>query len=537
MTHTLSRTPTLRSLAVTITLLALSAASPALAAEYVVGGVMYPTLASVPWSTLGAGDTVTIPYSATPYRETFAITTSGSAAMPIRVRGLAGPGGERPIIDGENAVAGANTHVRGLLSIRNGAANVVIEGLAFRHAHADYAHAGLFPGLNASGIYLEDGSHVIVRDCEFYRNGNGFFTAPGTADVRFERNYVYDNGNVNSTQEHNSYTESDGIVFEGNHYGPLLLGARGNSLKDRSAGTIIRYNFIDGGNRTLDLVEAETSDVDFTSRVASTPVYVYGNVLIKRDETTQSQVVHFGGDNGTTSNYRRTLYFYNNTVYSTRAVRTTFFHFDADAPVVDVRNSIFVTPTSTQIYLLDSSTSVGASVALVNDYLPTGWSVSVSAALSATVSNTAVTTGTMPGFVDAATLDFHLLPTATVRDGGAGLATGVLPVLLEYLVETETTPRVVDGPLDLGAFEVCEQGCPPAMPVDAGMTGGDAGGMGGDAGTGGDAGPGGTPATGGCGCTTAGNAGSSRSSAWAALALLLTMLARGRVLRARSMRP
>nr|HRC84814.1 hypothetical protein [Thermoanaerobaculia bacterium] len=51
--------------------------------------------------------------------------------------------------------------------------------------------------------------------------------APGTSDVRFLENYVHDNGNVNSQFEHNSYTESDGILFEGNRYGPLLTGSRG----------------------------------------------------------------------------------------------------------------------------------------------------------------------------------------------------------------------------------------------------------------------------------------------------------------------
>lgn len=439
------------------------------ALEYVVGSGSYPNLASVPWSSLGAGDIVSIPYSASPYRETFALTTSGTAASPITVRGLPGPSGERPIIDGENAVQGAGTHVRGLLSIRNGASNLVVEGLAFRHAHADYAHAGLFPGLNASGIYLEDGAHVTVRDCEFYGNGNGFFSAPGTSDVRFLENYVHDNGNVNSLYEHNSYTESDGILFEGNHYGPLLSGSRGTNLKDRSAGTVIRYNFLEGGNRVLDLVEAETSDVDFTNRVATTPTYVYGNVLVKRDETTQSQVVHFGGDNGDTATYRRTLYFYNNTVYSTRAVRTTFFHFDADAPTADVRNSVFVTPTSTQIYLLDSSTSQASATRLDHVYLPPSWAISVETLLTPTVTQATVTTGTTPGFVDAAMLDFHLVAGATVRNGGTSLAAGAATVLSEYLAPDTITPRQVDGALDLGAFEVCTSGCTPAVPMDAGV--------------------------------------------------------------------
>ncbi|MCA9534951.1 MAG: right-handed parallel beta-helix repeat-containing protein [Myxococcales bacterium] len=472
------------------------------AAEYVVGSGSYPTLASVPWSSLGPGDIVTIPHRAEPYRETFAVTTSGTAQAPILVRGTRGPGDARPVIDGENAVQGANTHVRALLSLRNGASNVIVEGLEFRNAHIDYAHDGLFPGHNASGIYVEDASHVVIRDCELHGNGNGLFSAPGTVDLRVERNYLWGNGNVGRAFEHNSYTETDGIVFEGNRYGPLCSGCPGNNLKDRSAGTVIRYNFIEGGNRALDLVHAESDDADFTQRVATTPTYVYGNVFIKTDDTTQSQVVHFGGDDGSVpNNYRRALRFYNNTVYSTRAVRTTFFHCDAPAPDVDIRNSVFVTPSSSQIYLLDSSSSTGATVALVNSYLPPTWDVSVEVALDAAVTTTGVTTGTTPGFVNGPAFDFHLLPSAAVRDGGAALLGGVPALLREYVTHQDTRARDEDGPLDLGAFEVCESGCAPVVPPDGGVIpGGDSavppladGGRGADGGTEPGAG-------GGCGC-------------------------------------
>jgi hypothetical protein len=353
-------------------------------------------------------------------------------------------------------------------------------------------------------------------------------------DLRVERNYLWGNGNVGRAFEHNSYTETDGIVFEGNRYGPLCSGCPGNNLKDRSAGTVIRYNFIEGGNRALDLVHAETDDADFTQRVATTPTYVYGNVLIKTDDTTQSQVVHFGGDDGSVpDNYRRTLRFYNNTVYSTRAVRTTFFHCDAPAPDVDIRNSVFVTPSSSQIYLLDSSTSTGSTVAVVNSYLPPAWDVSVEVALDAVVTTTGVTTGTTPGFVDGPAFDFHLLPSAAVRDGGAALLGGVPALLREYVTHQDTRARDEDGPLDLGAFEVCESGCMPVAPPDGGVTpGGDSavsppadGGRGADGGTEPGAG-------GGCGCRVQ-RAPPTRPGALALLALL-TLLPVARAARRRS---
>jgi MYXO-CTERM domain-containing protein len=506
-----------RALVGTVIVGLLWGARSAHAEEYVVGSGSYPTLASVPWSSLTAGDIVTIPHRAEPYRETFAITTSGTAQSPILIRGTRGPGNARPIIDGENAVQGAGTHVRSLLSLRNGAQHVVVEGLEFRNAHIDFAHDGLFPGHNASGIYVEDASHVVIRDCELHGNGNGLFSAPGTVDLRVERNYLWGNGNVGRALEHNSYTETDGIVFEGNRYGPLCSGCPGNNLKDRSAGTVIRYNFIEGGNRALDLVHAQTDDEDFTMRVATTPTYVYGNVFIKIDDTTQSQVVHFGGDDDSfPETYRRTLRFYNNTVYSTRAVRTTFFHADAPAPDLDIRNCIFVTPSSSQIYLLDSSTSTGSTVAIVNSYLPPTWDVSVEAALDAVVTTTGVTTGTAPGFVDGPAFDFHLLPNATVRNGGAALVGGVPALLLEYVTHQATAPRNEDGPLDLGAFEVCDGDCEPVVAPDGGVTPIGDGGVtpGPDGGTGVDGGT--EPGDGGgCGCSVQKRS----SSPWLALGL------------------
>ncbi|MEZ4324382.1 MAG: right-handed parallel beta-helix repeat-containing protein [Polyangiales bacterium] len=514
---------------------ALSSAGVAHAEEYVVGSGSYPTLASVPWSSLGAGDIVTIPHRAEPYRETFAVSTSGTAQAPIVIRGTRGPSDARPTIDGENAVQGAGTHVRALLSLRNGAQHVVVEGLEFRNAHIDYTHDGLFPSHNASGIYVEDAAHVVIRDCDLHGNGNGLFSAPGTVDLRVEQNHLWGNGNVGRALEHNSYTETDGIVFEGNRYGPLCAGCLGNNLKDRSAGTVIRYNFIEGGNRALDLVHAQTDDADFTMRVATTPTYVYGNVFIKIDDTSQSQVVHFGGDDDSfASSYRRVLRYYNNTVYSTRAVRTTFFHFDAPAPDVDVRNSVFVTPGSSEIYLLDSSTSTGASVALVNCYLPTTWDVSVAAALDATVSTTDVTTGTSPGFVNGPAFDFHLLPTAAVRNGGTALLGGVPAVLLEYVEHQSTQARPDNGPLDLGAFEVCEGTCDPVVAPDGGVTPLEDGGVTPprDAGRGEDGGTG-SGGGGGCSCRVEGRS----SSPWAALLVLGLVGGRARLRRRRGRAP
>ena len=45
-------------------------------------------------------------------------------------------------------------------------------------------------------------------------------------------------------------------------YGPLRSGALGNAVKDRSAGLVVRYNRIEGGARSVDMVEAVNDEED-----------------------------------------------------------------------------------------------------------------------------------------------------------------------------------------------------------------------------------------------------------------------------------
>jgi hypothetical protein len=78
--------------------------SAASAATYDVGpGQPLAEIGDVPWASLAPGDLVRIHWRAAPYREKWVIGRSGTAAAPITVRGVLGPGGERPVISGDGA--------------------------------------------------------------------------------------------------------------------------------------------------------------------------------------------------------------------------------------------------------------------------------------------------------------------------------------------------------------------------------------------------------------------------------------------------
>lgn len=129
------------------------------------------TIAEVPWDSLQPGDTVLIYWKPDPYKEKWVICRQGTAAQPITIRGVLGPNGERPTIDGNGATTPTYLNYwnenRGTIKI--GGANVpadtmprhiTIENLEIRGAHQSYQFTR-FNGQtqtyaqNAAAIYVE----------------------------------------------------------------------------------------------------------------------------------------------------------------------------------------------------------------------------------------------------------------------------------------------------------------------------------------------------------------------------------------------
>ncbi len=437
-------------------------------------GTAMDTIGEVPWATLQPGDTVLIYWRSQGYAEKWVIGRSGTPAQPITVRGVPGPNGELPVIDGRNAVTapGLNfwSESRGVIKIGGSnvpdnemASNIVIENLDIRSGHPSYTFtddSGVQQtySTSASSIFVELGENITVRNCWIHDSANGFFVASSddatSRNILVEGNYIFGNGVSGSIYQHNNYTAAVGITFQYNRFGPLRPGAPGVNLKDRSAGLVVRYNWIEGGNRNLDLVDGEDSSI-IRNDPAYRKTFVYGNILIKEDGG-NNQAVHYGGDSGDEQNYRKgKLYFYNNTLYSIRAGNSVVMRLSTNEELCDARNNIFFnTAAGSNLAMLAEA----GTLTLANNWAKAGWQNShEGGGFSGSVSGgSTMITGASPGFVDAAAQDFRLLPTAAAVNAGTSLHPDALPInelLRQYSPHQTSVARPVDAILDLGAFE------------------------------------------------------------------------------------
>jgi hypothetical protein len=494
MAHTgLSRVSLVTSTAAVVALLAL--ANAAAAATYTVGpGQTYATPSAVPWESLQPGDQVLIHWRSTPYKDKWVICRQGTESLPIVVRGVPGPGGELPIIEG----SGATTRLaldywgeqRAVIKIGGASipsdtmpAYITIENLDVRAARPPYTFVddgGATQSYvnNAAAIWIEKGEHIVIRNTRMHDAGNGLFVSSSepyiSRDILIEGNAIYDNGNVGSLYEHNAYTEALGITYQYNWFGPTKTGASGNNLKDRSAGLIVRQNWIEGGNRQLDLVETGSATIQNSAAYRTT--FVYGNVLVETDGSGNRQITHYGGDSGTTARYRKgTLHFYNNTMVSYRTDRTTLFRLSTNEERADVRNNVFyVTAPGSTLSLLDATGILN----LTHNWFKPG-RVATFGTLSGTINDDGTSiVGSSPGFRNEAGQDFRLAVGAAAANAGTGLAPVLLPepaIARQYVKHQNSEARPNDGVFDLGAFELTDGQVPNLVISTSSLPGGTAG--------------------------------------------------------------
>lgn len=314
-------------------------------------GKTYATPAAVPWLTLLPCDIVNIHYSSTPYKDIIFLASRGRHNKWITIQGVAGPNGEMPILDGTNAVMPKNTgapsavDAAGMIVIMTPSSAVVsrssnykpgylhITGLKIRNARPPQKVTNMAGstgswGQFSSGIAMYGAEKVAITKCDIGDNGLGVFAnSTGgewlqTRNLLIARNHFHGNGNVGSFSEHNAYTEGIGTIYEYNYFAPPVNGSNGDNIKERSAGVIFRYNYIEGGADLIAMrdpesnVDHESAQVDVHGEKLVANAFVYSNILVTR-QYLQAIVGHGDGSMGTNKQPREgNLFFYNNRVAS-----------------------------------------------------------------------------------------------------------------------------------------------------------------------------------------------------------------------------
>ena len=441
------------------------------ATDYNVGpGQPLASIAEVPWDALEAGDRVFIHWQATPYYEKWVINAQGTADNPIEIIGVSGPSGQKPIIDGNGAVTPTYLNywneVRGLIKIGGSSipadglpSYITIQNLELRSARPAYSFTSDNGSTetyasNAASVYIEKGEHITIKDCIIHDSGNGIFIGAfdgQTKDILIANNYIYDNGIDGSIFEHNTYTEALGITYEYNRFGPLRAGALGNNLKDRSAGLVVRYNWIESGNRQLDLVESGSAALYNDPSYETT--YAYGNILIEPDGAGNSQIIHYGGDGGATSQFRKgNFYFYNNTVISTRSGNTTLARLStADETMTAFNNVIYTISSGSTMAMINGDGTLN----LDYNWIKSSWVNSHGS--SGTVNDLGTNlSGADPLFEDFGAQEFYPQEDSPLVDQGIAIPSIHLPendLLNEYVKHTQGEDKNIVNLMDIGAFE------------------------------------------------------------------------------------
>lgn len=423
----------------------------------------YSTISAVPWESLTAGDEVRIHWQPKPYKEKWVICCRGTADKPIKITGVPGPEGQLPVIDGKDAVTRASLNYwgqeRGVVKIGGSnnppdtmPAHIVIENLDIsggRPPHTFSGRRGTAPySKDAASIIVEKAEHLVLRNLTLHDSANGLMVSAQSKDLRVERCHLFDNGNPGTITEHNAYTECNGIVFEGNHFGPLRAGCNGNNLKDRSAGLVVACNWIEGGNRQLDLVDA-TGNPALNASPAYRSTMVYGNVIIEREGDGNNQIVHYGGDSGKTGSYRKgVLYFYHNTVVSTRKSSIAVFRHSSPDETVECFNNVFYVDSKGKNLSLMAKVGV---LKLGKNWLNTGWVPSVDNFTGTIEKLQPSVEAANPGFVAFPEQDFSLSPDSPCIGAGVSIPANLPTPTLRYIRHQKVEALTAGKPLNLGA--------------------------------------------------------------------------------------
>ncbi len=155
---------------------------------YEVGpGKPYARIIDCPTHNLMAGDSILVYYKSEPYKEKFLLHGVGTAEQPITLRGVPDASGNKPVIDGEDAVSSLAVDYwnedRQIIKIGQYTSHlsdyIIVDGFVFRNAdnnHSFINDQGVSSSYlrNACAVRSEYANHVVIGNCETTNAGYGF---------------------------------------------------------------------------------------------------------------------------------------------------------------------------------------------------------------------------------------------------------------------------------------------------------------------------------------------------------------------------
>ncbi len=419
------------------------------------------------WEDVESGTLVRIHWREDPYRCKWVITTEAYEARPLVVMGI--PDEDRlPVISGDGATTPTGmdyyNEVRSVIKIGNSEESnpdeqpvwVWLQDLDIRSASPSYSFTDA-DGLDqsylpdAGAVHIEAGRQVHLRGLHLHDSANGLVVDEDASDTTVSHSWFYDNGIEDEWLMHHANTQTQGITFEYNRFDPLRDGAAGGALEDRSSGLVFRYNWVQGGNHQLELVDTVSETIRDAADYG-TP-FIYGNVFVEPADAGATELLIYGGDGSDESWFRKgTLYFFHNTVLSQRPDATTLLRLSSAGESVDFRNNVVHTSGGGRLWVLAGE----GPVLMADNWLTEDWIEEATTEPSGLVDDQGTTSGKEPGFVDASNLDLHLAEGSPCQGiaGQNAAAASEHPVDSQYVDPRDSEERSTRE--DLGAFETGE---------------------------------------------------------------------------------
>jgi len=428
----------------TVTLVAVGLCSSAVAKVHKVSDL--DTLQTLCSERAEPGDVIEI-QPGTYYLETshISVTRSGEPGNPIIIRGVVNDG-KRPVIDASRVNV-----KRGIFRTEEITHDVVFEDLELRNAWGARFPDRETYGSNAGAIYFQ-GKNLTARRIHTHHNEDGWFAIHAAENILIENCEIGHNGTQYEGRHHathNFYFCAKSQVVRNSY---IHHSTEAQNFKSRGYHTILAYNWIE-------------EDAGYSTEVASgnegNTLWI-GNVIIKRTEHGRPQRRILGVGDGTGVAKGR-LTMINNTIISSLPDDLYLFTEKSSTCDVVLVSNVFAGPST---WFLEHNGR--GRITGTNNWFQQG--MNVPAGLTDSIF------GDDPGFVDLAGHDFRPRRGSPLIDTGhpfpeyLNAEQGLEQILPRYEPSRDchaSIARVIQGRVDIGAFEYDRSGAREALPTEA----------------------------------------------------------------------